>query len=73
MWSRSELKTNAKTALKNFFWKGLLAIIIVSAISGLVSSILQGIVGAVIGETVKTLWKCWLPSSPKAPPLPRAS
>ena len=50
MWSRSELKTNAKTALKNFFWKGLLAIIIVSAISGLVSSILQGIVGAVTGE-----------------------
>ena len=50
MWSRSELKTNAKTALKNFFWKGLLAIIIVSAISGLVSFILQGIVGAVTGE-----------------------
>ena len=50
MWSRSELKTNAKTALKNFFWKGLLAVIIVSAISGLVSYILQGIVGAVTGE-----------------------
>ena len=54
MWSRSELKTNAKTALKNFFWKGLLAIIIVSAISGLVSFILQGIVGAITGEQMST-------------------
>ena len=49
MWSRKELKTNAKAALKNFFWKGLVAIILVAIISSCTSWIAQTIANLLTG------------------------
>lgn len=49
MWSRSQLKTNAKAALKKYFGKALLAFIIVGVISACVSWVINLIVGLVTG------------------------
>ena len=49
MWSRSELKTNAKAALKNYFWKGFLAIVIVGALGSVASWLVQTIVTLITG------------------------
>ena len=48
-WSRKELKTNAKAALKRSFWKDLLALIIVCAIGIAVSYCLFMVVNACTG------------------------
>ena len=48
-WSRKELKTNAKAALKRSFWKDLLALIIVGLIGAAVSYCLFMIVNAISG------------------------
>ncbi len=34
MWNRAELKTNAKQVLKNFYWKAVLACLIVGLLTG---------------------------------------
>lgn len=55
MWSRSELKTNAKAALKKYFWKALVAIIIVAAVSSCVSWVINTIVGLVTGVSTSSM------------------
>ncbi len=49
MWSRSELKTNAKAALKKYFWKALVALIIVGVISSCVSWVVSTVSYLVTG------------------------
>ena len=51
-WSRKELKTNAKAALKRSFWKDLLALIIVGLIGAAVSYCLLQVVNAFSGGKV---------------------
>ena len=48
-WSRKELKTNAKAALKRSFWKDLLALIIVGLIAGAISYCVFLVINAVSG------------------------
>ena len=58
MWSRSELKTNAKAALKKYFWKALVAFIIVGAIAygvSLILSVIMVLIGNSMGGEFETL------------------
>ena len=48
-WSRSELKTNAKAALKKYFWKALVALIIVGVISSCVSWVVNTVCCLITG------------------------
>lgn len=52
MWSRIELKTNAKAALKNYFGKGILALLIPVGISMVASYVIEMIIAVFCGVSV---------------------
>ena len=55
MWSRSELKANAKVALKKFYWKSLLALLIIGAVGVALSAVIGLITQLVTGVSSSDL------------------